>query len=372
MYRQMNKMKLNAKSSHLVKNVAQLMMLFFMGFFYVRMFWGSAIGSHDIIKNTIIGKLKLKSAAIAFVFMSLYILSYLAFPLACSYLMYKNINTIGVFFGFIVQWIIFLNTNPYPLTQDNKLSIMDLISKKYRPEVQFPLNDLKHSSMQAMRANFPIIIKPTVCSGQRKNVTIVKSQQALNEYFKETQCTDNYMVQNYLSDHEYNIEIGVLWEKLPWEKEGKIIEINHQPKLKKNKSEQSEQSEQDKQDEMNEKIKTFNHVINDDLNNLFNDISKNIKGFNAGRYDILIKSLKDFQNGDFKILEVNGIWGAQATMHETPLIYVNWFLKRFVIGLGNIVTLQGYSPWNLLMVMFTAFGRSMKCNDELLMLTLYA
>jgi hypothetical protein len=123
---------------------------------------------------------------------------------------------------------------------------------------------------------------------------------------------------------------------------------------------------------MNEKIKTFNHVINDDLNNLFNDISKNIKGFNAGRYDILIKSLKDFQNGDFKILEVNGIWGAQATMHETPLIYVNWFLKRFVIGLGNIVTLQGYSPWNLLMVMFTAFGRSMKCNDELLMLTLYA
>lgn len=360
------KMKLNARSTHLIKFVAQLMMLLFMGNLYVRLGWSSAISSYEIIKKTIIGKLKLKNTIYYLVFTIMCSFCYCVFPALVSYLIYKNINLFGFFVGFIAQWIVFLNTNPYPLTQDNKLTIMELIPTKYRPEVQFSLNDLKHSSMQAMHANFPIIIKPSICSGRRRNVTIVKSQQELNEYFKETKNTDNYMVQNYLSDHDYSNEVGVLWEKLPWEKEGKIIEINHQPKFKKNKDE----NEQDKQEMMNKKVKTFNYLINDNLNKLFNDLSKNVKGFNAGRYDILIKSLKDFQNGDFKILEVNGIWGAQATMIHDPLVFINWFLKRYVIGLGNIVTLQGYSPWNLLMVMWTSHRRSMQC-DAYSMFSLY-
>ncbi len=362
------KMKLNSKSTHLIKIVAQLMMLLFMGIFYVSLHWKHAGDSCDLIKNTIVGKLKLKTTINYLFFFIVIGFSYCAFPALVSYLIYKKITLLGFFVGFIAQWIIFLNTNPYPLTQDNKLTIMELIPKKYRPEVQFPLNNLKHSSMQAMRVNFPIIIKPSVCSGRRQNVTIVKSQQELNEYFKEAKNTDNYMVQNYLSDNEYDNEVGVLWEKLPWEKEGKIIEINHQPKFKKNKDKQDEQDEQEK---MNEEVKTFNYLITDNLNKLFNDLSKNVKGFNAGRYDILIKSLNDFQNGDFKILEVNGIWGAQATMKDYPFVFVNWFLKRFVIGLGNIVTLQGYSPWNLLMVMCTSYRRSIQCHDALTMLSLY-
>ena len=363
-------MKMSKNSMHLVKNVAYAMILFFLGNFYVRMFWKSAIGSYDIIKNTIIGKLKIKSA-IDLVFNAImFPFSYIVFPALWSYLIYKKITLIGFFIGFIVQWIIFLNTNPYPLTQDNKLTIMELIPEKYRPEIQFSLDNLKKSSMREMNVNFPIIIKPSVCSGRRQNVTIVKSQHALDEYFKENKNTANYMVQNYLSN-EYDIEVGVLWEKMPWEKEGKIIEINDQPKFKKNKDEQDEQDAQDAQEKMNEKVKTFNYLINDDLNKAFKDISKNIKGLNAGRYDILIKSLKDFQNGDFKILEVNGIWGAQATMHEYPLVFMNWFLRRFVIGLGNILTLQGYSPLNLLMVMFKSYTRHMYCGESLLLFSLY-
>jgi hypothetical protein len=368
----MNKMKMNAKSTHLVKNVAYLMILFFMGNFYVRMFWKSAIGLYDMLKKIIIGKLKIKPAINLFLHIAMFPFIYCVFPALVSYLIYKNITLIGFFIGFIAQWIIFLNTNPYPLTQDNKLTIMELIPEKYRPKIQFSLDDLKKSSMREMNVNFPIIIKPSVCSGRRQNVTIMKSQHALDEYFKENKNTANYMVQNYLSDNDYNIEVGVLWEKMPWEKEGKIIEINDQHKFKKNKSERDEQDEQDTEEEMNEKQKTFNYLINDDLNKLFNNISKNIKGFNAGRYDILIKSLKDFQKGDFKILEANGIWGAQATMHENLFVFANWFLKRFVIGLGNMVTLQGYSPWNLLMVMFTSYTRFTHCNGELLMFTLYA
>ena len=343
---------------HWGKNLAHAIMLLFIGFFYVKFIWISVIGSYEIF----IDNLKFKKAMLIYGHNILFLLMYSMFPALFSYLIYKQITLIGFFVGFIVQWIIFLNTNPYPLTQDNKLTIMELIPKKYRPETQFPLDELKTSSMREMNVNFPIIIKPNICSGRQKNVTIVKSQQELDKYFKENKNTSNYMVQNYLS-YEYNIEIGVLWEKMPWENEGKIIEINEQPKLKKNKS---EITEQDKQDELNDKIKTFNYLINDDLNKLFNDISKNIRGFNAGRYDILIKSLKDFQNGNFKILEANGIWGAQATMSEHPIGCINWFLRRFIIGLGNTLTLQGYSPLNLLMVMFKSYTRYLYCGGHAL------
>ena len=361
-----DKMKINKKSMHLFKNVAYAMMLIFLGIFYGSMMSSTVIISHYYMKNVITGKVTLKTAAFAIYCAIMFFVIYIAFPALFSYLIYKNINLIGVFAGFIVQWIIFLNTNPYPLRQDNKLTIMELIPKKYRPEIQFSLDELKKLSMHEMNVRFPIIIKPTVCSGRQKNVTIVKTQQELDKYFKENKNTSNCMVQTYLSD-EYDMEIGVLWEKMPWEREGKIIEINEQPKLKKNKDDQDEQQdEQDEQDSLNKinETKTFNYLINDDLNKLFNDLSKNIKGLNAGRYDILIKSLNDFQNGDFKIVEVNGIWGAQATMYEHPLGSVNWGLRRFVIGLGNILTLQGYSPLNLVMVMFKSYARYLSCSDD--------
>ena len=179
---QMNKMKMSAKSTHLVKIVAYLMILVFMGNFYVRMFCKGVFGSYDIFKKTIIGKLNIKPAITSF-FHTLMLCPfiYCIFPALVSYLIYKKITLIGFFIGFIAQWIIFLNTNPYPLTQDNKLTIMELIPEKYRPEIQFSLDDLKKSSMREMNVNFPIIIKPSVCSGRRQNVTIVKSQQELNQ-----------------------------------------------------------------------------------------------------------------------------------------------------------------------------------------------
>ena len=353
---------MNKKS---MRTVAHAMMLLFVGMFYVRLIW---IHVYGIFENSIIGNEPFRLASLSYFIITIGMFT--AIPALFSYLIYKKITLIGFFAGFIVQWIIFLNTNPYPLTQNSKLTIMELISKKYRPEIQFSLDELKKSSMHEMNVKFPIIIKPSVCSGRRKNVTIVKSQQALDEYFRKNENTSDYMVQNYLSD-EYDMEIGVLWEKMPWEKEGKIIEINAQPKYKKNKDDMTEQDKQAQRDIIDEKVKTFNYLITDDLNKLFNDISTQIKGFNAGRYDILIKSLKDFQNGDFKILEANGIWGAQGTMYEMTFGEVNWFLRRVVIGLGNMVTLRGYSPLTLLMVMFKSYVGSIYCGGTLDMFSLY-
>jgi len=359
-------MKTNKKLMDLSKIVVHAIMLLFLANFWVGIMWSIEF---DYL---FAGKLSLFDFLNDFFTLPV---MFFSFPLLISYLIYKKTTIVGFFIGFVVQWIIFLNTNPYPLTQDNKLAIMELIPQQYRPEIQFPLDDLKKSSMNKMNVKFPIIIKPIVCSGQRKNVTIVRTPNELDKFFKEYEDTSNYMVQNYLLDEEYDIEIGVLWEKMPWEKEGKIIEINDQPKFKKNKDETTEQEKEDLMNKWLEekKIKTYDYLINDDLNKLFNHISKHIKGFNAGRYDILIKSLNDFQNGDFKILEVNGIWGAQGTMNDDdkPFGVINWILRRFVIGLGNIFTLHGYSPLNLAMAMFESYKRMMRCGNPLYMFSLY-
>jgi|688.fasta_scaffold24810_4 hypothetical protein len=367
----MKMMKQNNKSmnsSNIVNIMVHAIMLLFVANFYIRLIWSIKFDFDYLFTDKVYLFNFLKDAFTMLVM-------FFPFPLLISYLIYKKTTMVGFFIGFIVQWIIFLNTNPYPLTQDNKLAIMELIPQQYRPEIQFPLDDLKKSSMNKMNVKFPIIVKPTVCSGRRKNVTIVRTPNDLDNFFKENEDTANYMVQNYLSDEEYDIEIGVLWEKMPWEKEGKIIEINDQPKFKKNKDETTKQEEDDKRKKAMErkKIKTYNHLINDDLNELFNHISKRIKGFNVGRYDILIKSLDDFQNGDFKILEVNGIWGGQGTMHDVdnPFGLINWTLRRFVIGLGNIVTLHGYSPLNLAMAMFESYKRMMRCDNPLFVFSLY-
>jgi len=131
-----------------------------------------------------------------FIFGTLLNLFVALFPLLFSFIIYKKITLLGFFIGFIIQWIFLLNTNPYPLSQNNKLAIMELVPIKYRPEVQFPLNEINRTHF-----NYPIIIKPTVCSGQGKDVKIVKNKKELQDFFKKTKDTKNYMVQNYLYDY---------------------------------------------------------------------------------------------------------------------------------------------------------------------------
>ena len=51
----------------------------------------------------------------------------------------------------------------------------------------------------------------------------------------------------------------------------------------------------------------YNNIIDEQLNNTFNEISKQIDGFYFGRLDIMYHSIEDFENGkNFAIVELNG------------------------------------------------------------------
>lgn len=318
------------------KNIIYIFVVLFL-FFYYLSYLVLLIDFKDYVEH-------------AFILMLLFII----FPILFSLIIYKNITLYGYFFGFIIQWILYLNVNPYPLSNDNKLIIMNLIPEKYRPEKQFLLQEINNNYFE-----YPIIIKPILCSGGSLDITIINSEKELIKYLKNKKNIKDYMVQNYL--YNDNIEIGVLWEKFPWEKEGKVIEIFEKTNIDKIRSFNLEKS------------KNHNYLINNEINKLFNNISENIPNMNVCRYDIRLQNMDHLERGKFKIVEVNGTMGMHFNGYFTYninkihkiniMIDIKWYLKRLLIGFYNILSLQGYSPLSLLFVMYKSYFSALKCYD---------
>jgi hypothetical protein len=59
-----------------------------------------------------------------------------------------------------------------------------------------------------------------------------------------------------------------------------------------------------------------NHLITPKLNESFDRISKQIKGFYFGRYDLRCASLSDLENGNVKIVELNGCGAEPAHIYH--------------------------------------------------------
>ena len=60
-----------------------------------------------------------------------------------------------------------------------------------------------------------------------------------------------------------------------------------------------------------------NHLINDELVNVFDTIARSIEGFYYGRFDIKVTSLEDLYVGkNIKVLEVNGIQSEPSHIYD--------------------------------------------------------
>jgi hypothetical protein len=261
---------------------------------------------------------------------------------------------------FLIQWIIFLNVNPCILKYGNKYSIMNEIPNEFKPKQEYLLSEINIENIK-----FPIIIKPIICSGNGVDIYIIKDK---NEYFnilqKEKININKYMMQELLLD--YNIEFRVLYEKYPWNKKGKIISIYKTIKNNFNKDNDIYWEDALKTRENMFHLSTFK------LTKLLNNLINRIPNFNVGRFDILVKDLKDLNNLKFKIVELNGTMGMDFSIsYSTSLnkeflkevkIDIEWYFRRLLIGLYNIITLKGYNPITLIIVMFISFRNMIMCN----------
>lgn len=280
-------------------------------------------------------------------------INYILFPLLTGYCIkyfFQFEFIICYFFGFLTQSIIFLNVNPLPISMCDKFSILKCIPEKYLPVQQYSLCEIKNKNII-----FPIIIKPFCCPGCGRNITIIYSYKEFKLFIKNILRPEIYMVQQYLED--YNIELGILYEKLPWEKNGKITEItektNYTDKIR---------------NYSKEHIKNHPEYLNNkNLNKIFNKLNENIPYLNAIRYDIRLKNIDDLEKDNFKIVEINGATGYSLQENPTKFHdYLNdtqWYIKRLIIGINNIITLKGYSILMLPIVICKCVYKSIYCID---------
>ena len=249
--------------------------------------------------------------------------------------------------GFFIQVILYLNCNPYDLTNDTKISTLNYLDKKYLPDQHMLLTDCNPKKLK-----FPIIIKPNVCTGDSRGIYIAYNLKEFNEVCEEINPKD-YMIQHFLEDH--NIEVTVLFEKYPWNKTGHIVNVIEVPLTN------------------NMKENIDNAIIHPELNNkktnkIFNKIADSIPNFYAGRFDIRVKHPKDLLKDDFKIVEVNSNTGMDLAIKDNTSLnnmYKNflWLSRRLVIGFYNIVSFRGYNPISFFIRLLMSIKNSIKCDN---------
>lgn len=265
----------------------------------------------------------------------------------------KYSPVICFFIGFIFQWIILINVNPYPTDIDSKYTVMQQIPKKYCPETQFLLSDISNQTY-----SFPIIIKPTIHSGNGKGIVVVRSQTGLNSFLDGCKVPGEYMVQNYLDDHK--VEIGVLYEHMPWSDKGRIIDIG-------------EKTEKSEIRSSSDGILDISQLITPELDEEFRRISSNIPRFYVGRYDIRLKHIDDLHKMKFKIVEVNGTFGSGLSFYcnekykDVNYHLFKWYMRRIILGVYNIMSFRGYSPIELPMVMMKTYYNMVHYNEFFLL-----
>ena len=225
---------------------------------------------------------------------------------------------------------------------ESKYETIQMIPQRHRPlsiliHRASTINDVL-SKIKEKKIHFPLIAKPDI--GFRGYlVKKIDSKGELEIYLKKNRL--DVIIQEFI---DYKNECGILYYRLPGEKQGKITSIT----LKKfltvtgnGKSNLSELILTDKRAYLYfallkniHKEKMFNipkdgelikltvignhskgtqfingnHLISEDLEQTFDNIKEQIDGWNYGRLDIKYNSFEELTAGvNFKILEINGI-----------------------------------------------------------------
>ena len=196
---------------------------------------------------------------------------------------------------------------------------------------------------------FPLVIKPQM-GFRGADVHIVHNLEQLKEAFvKISAPTADYMAQEYIAGDEY----GVLYVRLPNARQGQVISVGYKEPIyitgngKDNLKHLILSHERacllfhihfNVHKEQLAKIlpagevmrlnplgthsrgaifRAANHLISKELTSRIDRISQNYSGFYLGRYDIISKDKERLKQGeDFKIIELNGLFGEPVDMYD--------------------------------------------------------
>lgn len=245
--------------------------------------------------------------------------------------------------------VIFINVNPYK-NDENKLSILNYIPKKYLPKTD------KLTNINFSIVTYPFIVKPLVCTKVGKGVEVIKNINELDNYLSKNNINE-ILYQDFIP---YKNEVGILYERDIFSKNGKIVSI-----IKKN----SQESDIMVSCHNNVNCEDLTMFITPELNKIICEISDYIPNFNVGRYDIKYKDEKSlFEGTNFYILEVNGTMGFDLRKDTSNFFMSNyyksrWFTYRLIYGIKNIITLNGYNFFENIYMLQNSINKSILCDD---------
>ena len=235
---------------------------------------------------------------------------------------------------------------------ESKMKVLNYIHKEYLPKTLFFEANTTHRqvvfSLHSNGMSFPIIAKPNI--GERgKNVEKIEDESKLVAYLA-TYPNQDFIIQEFV---EAPIELGILYYRFPHEDKGHIssvvlkeflaVEGDGKASLKmlignndraKNRQNYLFEKYATQLDVVLPKGKKFylepignhcrgtkflngNHLINEQLVEVFDQIAANINGFNYGRFDLKVSSLDALYRGEgIKILELNGVSSEPAHIYD--------------------------------------------------------
>lgn len=231
---------------------------------------------------------------------------------------------------------------------ESKSKIFDLIPSEYLPTMKLiEARDLDSAIAFGKKLGYPVIAKPDI--GERgKLVEKISNQEELVYYTRK--CPVNFLIQELV---DYPVELGVFYVRNPNEETGTVTSIVQKKflsvmgdgnssvrSLLQNDARASLQIDfnhsrfsgiMDLVPEHGENVRVEaigNHCrgtafldatteINEKLNHAIDKLSKQIKGFYFGRYDLRCASFGDLRElKNFKILELNGAGAEPAHIYQ--------------------------------------------------------
>lgn len=230
---------------------------------------------------------------------------------------------------------------------ESKYNILQKIPKKYLPKTQ--LVDISKITL----TKFPVIIKPEF--GERGvSVEKITCKEDFERYKKNNSQERNYMIQEFI---DLPVEVGVFYYVDPKTNKGTIssitikkflsVEGDGKSSIEELMEKQVRHSQQIERLAQNIDLKrvpqkgeqvllepignhnrgtTFldgNHLITPQLIKVFDELSSQIEGFYYGRFDIKAESFEALEQGEFKILELNG-----AKSEPTHIYHPNYSMRK--------------------------------------------
>ncbi|NMF36632.1 ATP-grasp domain-containing protein [Flammeovirga yaeyamensis] len=232
----------------------------------------------------------------------------------------------------------------------SKYDVLKQIPQKYVPKSDFyfdtPSVDEVKASMKSLGLEYPIILKPN--EGERgSGVEKIQSDIDLKEYLKPQ--PKEIILQEFI---DTNDEYGVMYVRYPDQLKGKITSIVYKGELyvvgdgvsnllqlfeghqraflyldflKEKYDDRLHEVVDDGEVFMLSKMGNHsrgaifndaNYLISQLDTKVFDEISSHIDGFYFGRYDLKAKDEQALINGDFKVMELNGVNSEPAHIYD--------------------------------------------------------